>query len=635
MSLSRRDSNLGGPKKASSTTFFYGRITREEAENILKTKGMQDGLFLLRESISPLGNYAVSICNNGGIHHYIIEKKADGQFMIPQGRKFPGPVELIEHYKNNLDGFVTAPTIPCERDADQQAIAFRGMTYSDLEKEMTVRAKAIKNVDMSKAFGPMRDHFMKMVARDLHLKQPWFHGKLSRSNAETRITKDGQEQGKFMVRARDDKKTFALTLCHENSIKHYFININSEEKLSIEDGPKFECLIMLIDHYHNKQDGLACKLTVPCKNPSFSKEDMIKYLRTCNEALFANRSRQSMSRDVPVPPERVFRTASIRSQIPVPPIPSADVIDTDDPAGVDEAAPDIKDVNSKNLESEYMQVRRREKRFELEPHRLTLQDDLGSGQFGSVVKGLCRMDSIDIPVAIKTLKNEELVPGVEPELFKEAKVMQEFDHKNIVRLIGICKSDSIMLVLELAPLGPLHKFLPRNKDMKEVEIIRLMLQVAKGMAYLENKKFVHRDLAARNVLLVDRAFAKISDFGMSKALSRENNYYEAETAGKWPLKWYAMECIFFWKFDSKSDVWSYGVTMWEALTYGGKPYYKMKCQDIVEFLQAGNRLKRPDACCDAAYNIMMSCWKENKHERPTFSELATKMELLHQNLLLG
>ncbi|XP_055956360.1 tyrosine-protein kinase SYK-like [Patella vulgata] len=630
MSLSRRDSNLGGPKRASSTTFFYGRITREEAEKILKIKGMQDGLFLLRESISPLGNYAVSICSNGDIHHYIIEKKADGQFVIPQGRKFPGPVELIEHYKNYLEGFVTAPTIPCERDPSQQAIAFRGMTYSDLEKEMTVRAKAIKKV----AFGPMRDHLMKLVAKELHLKQPWFHGKLSRSNAESRMTKDGTEQGKFMVRAHDDKKTFALTLCHENSIKHYFININSEEKLSIEDGPKFECLIMLIDHYHNKQDGLACKLTVPCKNPSFSKEDMIKYMRTCNEALFSNQSRQSMSRDVLIPPERVFRTASMRSQMPVPPIPSTEVIDTDDPAGADEASPDIKDVNSESLESEYMQVRRREKRFELEPQRLTLQDELGSGQFGSVVKGICRMDKKKIPVAIKTLKNEELVPGVEPELYKEAKVMQELDHKNIVRLIGICKSDSIMLVLELAPLGPLNKFLQKNRDMKEVQIIRLMLQVAKGMAYLEKKKFVHRDLAARNVLLVDKAFAKISDFGMSKALSRENNYYTAEK-GKWPLKWYALDCIYYHKFDSKSDVWSYGVTMWEALTYGDKPYGKMKFPHIVEFLEAGNRLRKPDGCSEAAYNIMMSCWKKNKDERPKFLELATKVDLLHQNLSLG
>ncbi|ESO94607.1 hypothetical protein LOTGIDRAFT_118204 [Lottia gigantea] len=235
---------------------------------------------------------------------------------------------------------------------------------------------------------------------------------------------------------------------------------------------------------------------------------------------------------------------------------------------------------------------------------------LGSGQFGFVYKGLCRLGGKEIPVAIKKLKNEELVPGVEPELYREAKVMQELENKNIVQMIGICKSDGIMLVLEIAPLGPLNKFLPKNKDMTDAEITRLVLQVARGMAYLESKKFVHRDLAARNVLLVSKKFAKISDFGMSKALSRDSNYYEAENAGKWPLKWYALECILYWKFDSRSDVWSFGVTMWEAFSYGGKPYSGMKSQEILEFLQKNERLSKPDKCPDEAYKIMKECWQE-------------------------
>ncbi|OON23315.1 hypothetical protein X801_00774 [Opisthorchis viverrini] len=92
------------------------------------------------------------------------------------------------------------------------------------------------------------------------------------------------------------------------------------------------------------------------------------------------------------------------------------------------------------------------------------------------------------------------------------------------------------------------------------------------MAYLESCKFVHRDLAARNVLLVTRHFAKISDFGMSKALNFGSDYYRAATAGKWPLKWYAPECIYYFRFDSKSDVWSYGITLWEVYSYGERPY---------------------------------------------------------------
>lgn len=115
-------------------------------------------------------------------------------------------------------------------------------------------------------------------------------------------------------------------------------------------------------------------------------------------------------------------------------------------------------------------------------------------------------------------------------------------------------------------------------------------------------------IAARNVLLVTETFAKISDFGMSKALGIGENYYKTERAGKWPLKWYAPECIWFYKFDSKSDVWSYGVTMWETFENGERPYRGIKGQDILAFIENGQRLAQPAKCSRRLYDLMLSCW---------------------------
>uniref|UniRef100_A0A3B4AM10 Protein kinase domain-containing protein n=1 Tax=Periophthalmus magnuspinnatus TaxID=409849 RepID=A0A3B4AM10_9GOBI len=118
--------------------------------------------------------------------------------------------------------------------------------------------------------------------------------------------------------------------------------------------------------------------------------------------------------------------------------------------------------------------------------------------------------------------------------------------------------------------------------------------------YLEEKNFVHRDLAARNVLLVKPHYAKISDFGLSKALNADESYYKSRSGGKWPLKWYAPECLSHRKFSSKSDVWSFGITMWEAFSYGGKPYK--------DFLKSGQRLERPAVCPEKMYSLMLECW---------------------------
>jgi len=214
---------------------------------------------------------------------------------------------------------------------------------------------------------------------------------------------------------------------------------------------------------------------------------------------------------------------------------------------------------------------------------------------------------------------------------REAAVMATLDHKHILRLIGVACEDTalktpFMMVLELAPLGPMSSYLASaaGKRLQIRDILVLLLQVAMGMQFLESKNYVHRDLAARNVLLVNESFAKISDFGMSKALGLGRDFYQARSGSKWPLKWFAPECIYFYKFSSKSDVWAFGVTLWEGLSYGAKPYEGMASESIMRFLTENGlqqRLPPPNGTPDPIKDLLTKCWAYRPEERPNFGQV--------------
>ncbi|XP_045326260.1 tyrosine-protein kinase SYK isoform X3 [Leopardus geoffroyi] len=268
----------------------------------------------------------------------------------------------------------------------------------------------------------------------------------------------------------------------------------------------------------------------------------------------------------------------------------------------------------------------RPKEVYLDRKLLTLEDDeLGSGNFGTVKKGYYQMKKVVKTVAVKILKNEANDPALKDELLAEANVMQQLDNPYIVRMIGICEAESWMLVMEMAELGPLNKYLQQNRHVKDKNIIELVHQVSMGMKYLEESNFVHRDLAARNVLLVTQHYAKISDFGLSKALRADENYYKAQTHGKWPVKWYAPECINYYKFSSKSDVWSFGVLMWEAFSYGQKPYRGMKGSEVSAMLEKGERMGCPTGCPREMYELMKLCWTYEVESRPGFAAVELRL----------
>ncbi|KAG5283429.1 hypothetical protein AALO_G00041980 [Alosa alosa] len=248
---------------------------------------------------------------------------------------------------------------------------------------------------------------------------------------------------------------------------------------------------------------------------------------------------------------------------------------------------------------------------------------LGSGAFGTVYKGIWvpEGETVKIPVAIKIL-NEATGPKANVEFMDEALIMASMEHPHLVRLLGVCLSPTIQLVTQLMPHGCLLDYVHEHKDnIGSQLLLNWCVQIAKGMMYLEERRLVHRDLAARNVLVKSPNHIKITDFGLARLLDADEKEYNAD-GGKMPIKWMALECIHYRKFTHQSDVWSYGVTIWELMTFGGKPYDGIPTREIPDLLEKGERLPQPPICTIDVYMVMVKCWMIDADSRPRFKELA-------------
>ncbi|XP_023671370.2 epidermal growth factor receptor isoform X1 [Paramormyrops kingsleyae] len=250
---------------------------------------------------------------------------------------------------------------------------------------------------------------------------------------------------------------------------------------------------------------------------------------------------------------------------------------------------------------------------------------LGSGAFGTVYKGLWipEGENVKIPVAIKVLR-EATSPKANKEIMDEAYVMASVEHPHVCRLLGICLTSIVQLVTQLMPYGCLLDYVKENKDNVGSQcLLNWCVQIAKGMSYLEERHLVHRDLAARNVLVKNPQHVKITDFGLAKLLSTDEKEYHAD-GGKVPIKWMALESILHRTYTHQSDVWSYGVTVWELMTFGTKPYDGIPASDIAEVLEKGERLPQPPICTIDVYMIMVKCWMIDAESRPHFRELVAE-----------
>uniref|UniRef100_A0A1A8CPT5 receptor protein-tyrosine kinase n=1 Tax=Nothobranchius kadleci TaxID=1051664 RepID=A0A1A8CPT5_NOTKA len=250
---------------------------------------------------------------------------------------------------------------------------------------------------------------------------------------------------------------------------------------------------------------------------------------------------------------------------------------------------------------------------------------LGSGAFGTVYKGLWfpEDENVRIPVAIKVLR-EATSPKANQEVLDEAYVMASVDHPHVCRLLGICLTSSVQLVTQLMPYGCLLDYVRHHQETICGQwLLNWCVQIAKGMSYLEERHLVHRDLAARNVLLKNPNHVKITDFGLAKLLTANETEYHAD-GGKVPIKWMALESILQFTFTHQSDVWSYGVTVWELMTFGSKPYDTIQARDVSSVLERGERLPQPPICTIDVYMIMVKCWMIDAESRPHFRELISE-----------
>ncbi|XP_061614424.1 melanoma receptor tyrosine-protein kinase-like isoform X3 [Phyllopteryx taeniolatus] len=250
---------------------------------------------------------------------------------------------------------------------------------------------------------------------------------------------------------------------------------------------------------------------------------------------------------------------------------------------------------------------------------------LGSGAFGTVFKGLWIPDgeNVKIPVAVKVLR-EATSPKANQEILDEAYVMASVDHPHVCRLLGICLTSSVQLVTQLMAYGCLLDYVQQHRERVGAQwLLNWCVQIAKGMSYLEERHLVHRDLAARNVLVKTPNHVKITDFGLAKLLTADEKEYHAD-GGKVPIKWMALESILQWTYTHQSDVWSYGVTVWELMTFGSKPYDGIPAGEVASLLERGERLPQPPVCTIDVYMLMVKCWMIDPSGRPSFRELVVE-----------
>ncbi|XP_054842225.1 tyrosine-protein kinase SYK isoform X2 [Eublepharis macularius] len=596
--------------------YFFGNITREEAEDYLMQGGMSNGLYLLRKSRHFLGGYALSLVYDSRVYHYTIEGEMNGSYAIAGGRSHRSPAELINYHSDEVDGLVCLLKKPYNRPpgVEPKTSPFEDLK-ENLIKEYVKQTWNLQGYALDQAIISQKPQLEKLIATTAHLRMPWFHGMITRIESEQRILLGTKTNGKFLIREKEANGSFALCLLHEGRVVHYRIDKDKRGKLSIPEGKKFDTLCQLVEHYSYKADGLLRIIKDPVPSPNFHSTNGSFDLGPCPPLPGRDK--------LPLPPRAYSDDTAV-------PTTSNTYESSKAEAGYQrEALPmDTAVYESPYADPEEMKA----KNVTLDRNLLTLEDqELGSGNFGTVKKGTYEMRKGKKTVAVKILKNESNDPALKDELLREANVMQQLDNPYIVRMIGICEAESWMLVMEMAELGPLNKYLIKHRDVTEKNITELIHQVSMGMKYLEENNFVHRDLAARNVLLVTQHYAKISDFGLSKALG-SNDYYKAEHYGKWPVKWYAPECMNFFKFSSKSDVWSFGVLMWEAFSYGQKPYKGMKGGDVAQLIERGERMERPPACPVEVYDLMKLCWTYNVDDRPGFSTVERRLRQYHYEI---
>ncbi|CAF1119626.1 unnamed protein product [Adineta steineri] len=634
--------------------FYWGRITRQDAEEILEQTGLKNGLYLIREKFEEAGAYAITLCYLKRFYHYRIDRLLNDNVVLNGSRaqekfsltnndsrlngqrrsgkvseqmEFPGPMELINYFQKNADALITTLSIPCQRPFDHNFIQFWCVPLLTSDLYMSKICQEASSTDteipIKEKLTYKRYIYERRVLKGLHEGEPWFHSRISRQEAEIRLKNAGGKSGLFLVREkRGDKRSreyYSLSLCYQREYHHYIIQQTANGRLQFASANKsmrinqFGSIVQLIDYYYRHQQDLACALRFPCTRPGGSVR-IVPYQSLLG--FDTNTDSETSGTDLWSP----MSTGSNG------PMSVASFF------GFDMQNPPL----SSDLDNNHDSSSPSKENIFIDEKYLIFGDKLGEGQFGEVYSGKLigndeNNNGITKPtlqhIAIKQLRHRQ--DSFVQELYNEGERMLNLDHPYIVKIFGICKHEaSISLILELCPYGAMNRWLRLNKTFRMSYILNYMYQVSDGMKYLHEKNIIHRDLALRNILIMSQNVCKISDFGLSRVLE-ENSYYQIGRNRRLPSMWYPPEVLETSVFHSEIDIWSFGVTIWEATCYGQTPYrqeleamtnvtFDPISQKLLRFLRDGNRLKRPTNCPDHIYDLMLKCWEYDKHKRPKF-----------------
>ncbi|XP_062257283.1 proto-oncogene tyrosine-protein kinase receptor Ret [Platichthys flesus] len=291
-------------------------------------------------------------------------------------------------------------------------------------------------------------------------------------------------------------------------------------------------------------------------------------------------------------------------------------------------------------------------KWEFPRKNLVLGKTLGEGEFGKVVKATAfrlKGKAGYTTVAVKMLK-ENASHSELRDLLSEFSLLKQVNHPHVIKMYGACSQEGpLYLIVEYAKFGSLRNFLresrkvgpsymsrdnnrnssylenPDDRALTMGDLISFAWQISRGMQYLAEMKVVHRDLAARNVLVAEGRKMKISDFGLSRDVYEEDSYVK-RSKGRIPVKWMAIESLFDHIYTTQSDVWSFGVLLWEIVTLGGNPYPGIAPERLFNLLKTGYRMERPENCSEEMYNLMLRCWKQEAEKRQNFSDISKELE---------
>jgi len=401
---------------------------------------------------------------------------------------------------------------------------------------------------------------------------PWFHGPISREEAEQLLAPSSQNRqssaqtsndGLFLVRdSTNFVGDFTLCVSFQSKVEHYRIiagraqNTN-KKNYTIDEDEYFDDLISLVRHYRDDADGLCTKLTDAVPNAASAKEDKAWLER---------------------------ETKSLRDQGLV-----------------------IEDSSIQYLEK------------------------IGKGEFGNVMLGSMTSGRFTgQKVAVKILK--DITPSKTVQFLAEASVMTSLQHENLVCLRGIViETEGFKIVTEYMGKGSLLEYLRSRGRQYVTKLyqIKFALDACRGMAYLESNRIIHRDLAARNILISETDVAKVSDFGLA---IHDRQFIDT---GKLPVKWTAPEALKKHSFTSKSDMWSFGVLLWEIYSFGRVPYPRIPIAEVVKYVESDQKMDPPEGCPERIYDIMLTAWDLDVDKRPSFKEICHSLENLHELISNG